>query len=265
MSFLDPYRARDSVIHALDPRVKLALAVAFILTTSLLPFGAWPVYFLMLAIAISVVVLSELGLGHVLKRASLALPFALAALPLIFTVGGAPLFQLDLGPVQLTPSLQGLERFASICFKSFVSVLMAITLAASTPFPDLLLAMRALRLPRLLAAIFGLMWRYLFVLADEAQRLLRARASRSGASSRPGLKTGGTLAWRASVAGGMAGNLFLRSFERGDRIYAAMAARGYDGEVRAFALPPLAAPQIVVLLAGLAALLLLLLLAQAFA
>jgi cobalt/nickel transport system permease protein len=83
------------------------------------------------------------------------------------------------------------------------------------------------------------MWRYLFVLADEVMRLMRARASRSSHSGKPGTKTGGTLAWRAHVTGGMAGNLFLRSFERGDRIYVAMLARGYDGEVRSPTVTPL--------------------------
>jgi cobalt/nickel transport system permease protein len=96
----------------------------------------------------------------------------------------------------------------------------------------LLKAMRALRVPRLLVAVFGLMWRYLFVLADEAIRLMRARAARSGQSDLANTKAGGNLAWRARVTGGMAGNLFLRGFERSDRIYTAMLSRGYDGEVR---------------------------------
>ena len=68
---------------------------------------------------------------------------------------------------------------------------------------------------------------------------MRARSARSGAPPQLGGKAGGSVAWRARVTGGMAGNLFVRGFERGDRIYAAMSARGYDGEVRAFAVPPL--------------------------
>ena len=99
--------------------------------------------------------------------------------------------------------------------------------------------MRAVRVPRLMVAIFGLMWRYLFVLVDEALRLLRARVARSSNTGFPGLRTGGSLAWRAQTAGGMAGNLFMRSLERSDRIYAAMLARGYDGEIRAVPLPKL--------------------------
>jgi len=72
------------------------------------------------------------------------------------------------------------------------------------------------------------------------------------------------VAWRARVTGGMAGSLFLRSFERSDRIYAAMAARGYDGEVRAFPLPPIAPVSWVVLVGGLSLLGLLTLLGYLF-
>jgi cobalt/nickel transport system permease protein len=250
--FLDPYQPRPSLVHRLDPRVKFILALAFILVTALTPPGAWPVYVLLFSIALSVEVLSELGVGSVLRRSSLALPFVLAALPVIFTVKGLSLLSLPLGPWTLVITQEGLARFASVAAKSWLSVQMAIVLAASTPFPELLLAMRAIRLPRLLVAIVGLMWRYLFVLVDEAMRLMRAREARSGHPAAPGARVGGSVAWRARVTGGMAGNLFLRSFERGDRIYAAMASRGYDGEVRAFAIPPISPAQWSVLGAGMA-------------
>jgi cobalt/nickel transport system permease protein len=216
--------------------------------------GAWPIYLLLLSLALSVIIASNLGVGYVLKRSALALPFALAAFPLLFTFPGAPLFATRLGPWDLAVSAAGAERFASILFKSWISVQVAIVLAASTYFPELLVAMRAVKIPRLLVATVGLMWRYLFVLADEALRLMRARAARSGQASQPGLKSGGTLAWRARVMGGLAGNLFLRALERADRIYAAMAARGYDGEVRALPLPRLPAAQKAALAGGLAVL-----------
>ncbi len=214
---------------------------------------------------------------------------------MLFTVPGPALLTLPIGPWDLTITGPGLERFVSILLKSWISVQMAIVLAASTSFPELLMAMRAIRIPRLLVAVFGLMWRYLFVLADEALRLLRARSARSGltyqpsdlrlttetqrarslfdnlrvprptgrlravsvvrSSTLPDLdrsagKIGGSIAWRARVTGGMAGSLFLRSFERSDRIYAAMAARGYDGEVRAFPLPPVSLLSWGILLGG---------------
>ncbi len=249
--FLDPYRPRPSLVHALDARVKFLLAVGFILATALVPPGAWAVYVLLLAAVVSVEVLSELGVGYVWRRAVVALPFVLAALPVMFTLPGDPLVRLTIGPWALAISAQGLERFVSVGIKSWLSVQMAIVLAGATPFPDLLAAMRALRIPRLLVAIIGLMWRYLFVLVDEALRLMRAREARSGHAAEPGARPGGTLIWRARVTGGMAGNLFLRSFDRAERIYAAMAARGYDGEVRLLPAPPVPAGQWLVLAGGL--------------
>jgi cobalt/nickel transport system permease protein len=255
--FLDPYRPRRSPIHTLDPRVKFVLTVVFILCTALTPMAAWPVYILLLALVLSVEMLSELGVGYVLKRAMLALPFVLAALPVIFTTPGVEFFSITLGPWTLTASLAGLERFLSIAVKSWISLQGAILLAATTEFPDLLAAMRAVRVPRLLVAIFGLMWRYLFVLVDEAMRLMRARAARSGISADPKLKPGGSIVWRARVVGGMAGSLFLRALERSDRIYMAMVSRGYDGEVRLVPLPVLKPFDWVILSTGVTVLVLL--------
>jgi cobalt/nickel transport system permease protein len=265
--FLDPYRHSHSPVHQLDGRVKFMLAVAFILTCSLTPISAWAVYILLFTLILSIEILSTLGVGYVLKRASLALPFVLAALPVIFTTNGAELFSLPLASWTLTASIEGMERFISITLKSWISVQAAIVLSAVTPFPELLQAMRAVGIPRLLVAMFGLTWRYLFVLVDEALRLIRARAARSGISSevnRPPESTsgqsersrrtkreGGGIIWRAQVAGGMAGSLFLRGFERSDHIYTAMLSRGYDGEVRLMPIPALSGGSKLVLFAGL--------------
>jgi len=247
--FVDPYQTGQSPVHRLNPRVKLVLALAFILATAALPMGAWPVYVLLFSLTIATAVLAELRLGFLLRRSALALPFVLAAVTVIFTTPGTAWLKLPLGPWVIPVTGAGVVRFLSIAIKSWLSVQAAILLAATTPFPDLLVAMRAVKIPRLLVAIFGLMWRYLFVLADEALRLLRAREARSAelptSPLAPPLQERGTplpwqgrgwglgsLLWRGQVAGGMVGNLFLRSLERGERIYAAMAARGYDGEVR---------------------------------
>ena len=264
LHFLDPYRHRQSLIHALDPRVKFVFTLAFVLTMALLPFGAWPVYVLMLTVSLSITVLSELGLRYVLKRSLLAIPFVLAAVPLLFTVPGPALLTIPTGSLSLTITSTGLERLLSIMFKSWVSVQVAIVFSAATPFPDMLLAMRAVKIPRLLVSLFGLMWRYMFVMVDEAIRLMRARAARSGAVDRPDMKSGGPIVWRAKVTGGMAGNLFIRSIDRGERIYDAMAARGYDGEVRAFPLPPISSTSWIVLLGGLGLLVVLMLFALLF-
>jgi cobalt/nickel transport system permease protein len=255
--FLDPYRHSHSLVHQLDGRVKFVLAVAFILTCSLTPISAWAVYILLFALILSIEILSTLGVGYVLKRALLATPFVLAALPVIFTVEGTKLFSLPIGAWTLIASVEGMERFIGIALKSWLSVQAAIVLAAVTPFPELLQAMRAVGIPRLLVAMFGLTWRYLFVLVDEALRLMRARAARSGVNpdfhperSRRAHEGGG-IVWRAQVTGGMAGSLFLRGIERSDRIYTAMLSRGYDGEVRLMPLPALSVVSKLILFAGL--------------
>ena len=256
--FLDPYRPRTSPVHALDGRVKFVLTVAFILTVSLTPVDAWPVYVLLFALILSLEILSGLGVWYVLKRTLLALPFVLAAFPVIFTSGRTALFSFPIGSWSLTAHAEGLGRFISVALKSWLSVQAAILMAASTPFPELLQAMRAVGIPRLLVSMFGMMWRYIFVLVDEALRLIRARAARSGHSGEVDQKTGGSVIWRARVTGGMAGNLFLRAFERSDRIYVAMLSRGYDGDVRLLPLPPMTGATWTTLLAGLVLLALLL-------
>jgi cobalt/nickel transport system permease protein len=230
INLADQHRRGSSLVHRLDPRIKLLSTLLFICLASLLPVGAWVSFGLLFAATLVVARAAGLGTGFALRRSFVALPFALAAISLPFTVPGQALAHL--GP--LTVSAEGTVRFASILVKSWVSVQIAILLTFTTAFPDLLWGMRALRLPIPLVAIVSFMYRYLFVLADEALRLMRARAARAAT----GLgKTGGSLLWRGQVAGGMVGNLTLRAFERSERIHAAMAARGFQGEIKMLAPP----------------------------
>jgi cobalt/nickel transport system permease protein len=224
------YSHRYSLIHQMDARVKVIFTLAFILFLSLSPFKAWPAYILYFSSILSLVLLSRLGVRSVLKRALLALPFVMAAAPLIFT-GPPPYIAVPLFhgiPIHYSP--EGCLRFVSISIKAWISMQAAILLAATTPFPDLLQALSQLKVPKLFVAITGLMWRYLFVIGDEVNRMLCARSSRS-AKAAGVRRTGGTVWWRARVTGGMAGSLFLRSLERSDRVYAAMLSRGYTGEL----------------------------------
>lgn len=256
--FLDPYRPGDSPVHHLDGRVKLVLTLGGILTISLMPVSAWPAYLLLQAALLAVEMLSGVGIGYVWKRAILVLPFTLAALPLAFRRGETALLALPVASPVLTVYAEGTRHFLSVAIKSLLAIQAAVVLVSTTPFPLLLQAMRGVGAPRLLVVMFSMMWRYLFVLADEALRLMQARAARSAWVL--GRRAGGTLSWRARVTGGMVGNLFLRGFERSERIYAAMLARGYDGEVRALPLPPLRrSARITMALAGLGLIMLLLL------
>lgn len=179
---------------------------------------------------------SGVGLIRVFLRSLVALPFMFIALPTVFTKPGATIFELATPLITLTATDEGLAFFATVIIKSWISVTAAALLTSTTPAFSLLSALRSLKLPAILVSIVMLTYRYLFVLVDETQRLMRARAARSAANG-PG--SGGTIVWRAKGAGGMAGSLFIRTLDRSERIYMAMLARGYDGQIRLSRQPPL--------------------------
>ncbi len=225
----DRYHEKESLIHYLDPRVKTMVTVGFIVSNALLPDGAWLAFALAWLFLLAVNLLSNFGAGYTFKRSFVALPFALAAITVLFSMPGNPLASFRFLMWDFTITDMGLLRFVSILVRSWLSVQMAILLVAVTRFPDLIHALEHLRVPAILTTIIAFLYRYLFVLADEVFRLLRARESRSAAVA--GQWSGGSVLWRAKVAGNMAGQLFLRSYERSDRIYNAMLSRGYSGRL----------------------------------
>ncbi|HXD12332.1 MAG TPA: cobalt ECF transporter T component CbiQ [Anaerolineales bacterium] len=225
----DRYHDTESFIHRLDPRVKVVVTIAFILSNALLPDGAWLAFGLAWLFLLLVNALSNLGLGFTFKRSFVALPFALVAITVLFSIPGKPVSTFHFLMWKLTVTDMGLLRFMSILVRSWLSVQMAIMLVAVARFPDIVHALEHLRVPSILTTIIAFLYRYLFVLVDEVFRLLRARESRSAAAA--GSRSGGSVAWRARVAGNMAGQLFLRSYERSDRVYNAMLARGYAGHL----------------------------------
>lgn len=226
----DRYHEADSPLHHLDPRVKVLVTVAFILSNVLLPDGAWLAFGLSWLFVLGLNLLAQLGLGFTFRRSFVALPFALAAITAVFSIPGTALGEWHLGSLTLIPTDAGVLRFVSIVIRSWLSVQIAILLVAVTRFPDLIHAFEHLHVPAILTTIIAFLYRYLFVLTDEVMRLLRARESRSATVA--GHKSGRSVMWRARVAGNMTGQLFLRSYERSDRIYNAMLARGYTGQLR---------------------------------
>ena len=223
---LDRAVAGDSPLHRADPRLKFIATIATILTISLLPVGAFVALAILWVVLIVASTIAGLGPWRLSRGAFVAAPFLLAAVPIVFTAGGEPIAHV--GPLEI--SAVGLVIFATVATKSWVSVQAALLLTYTTPFHDLIDALRDLRLPRILVAIIGFMYRYLAVLGDEASRMMRARSARSAAAAEGAHRPG--LGWRARVTGQMVGSLFLRAYERSERIYAAMQARGFDGTFR---------------------------------
>jgi cobalt/nickel transport system permease protein len=233
---LDVYSPRESIVHRLDPRVKLVLTAGFIISAALVPEGGWSAYGALAVLAVLVAFISRLGIGFVQRRATVVLPFTLAAVAVVFSTPGCSVLTVSVLGQELNVTNSGLTRFASVLLKSWLSVQMAVVLTASTRFPDVLRAMRDVGLPKVMVSVAGFAYRYIFVIGDEVLRMMRARTARSGSLEESG---GGSVFWRAQVTGGMAGSLFLRSIERSERVYDAMVARGYNGEVRSLHPPAL--------------------------
>ena len=221
--------------------------VGFILALSLLPVGSFVALGIAWILVMAVSVFARLGPWRVIRGSFVALPFVFAAAPLLFTKHGDPIGSVDLGLFTLTLSGEGVRIVATITLKSWISVQAATLLVFSKTFHDLLEALARLRMPKLMVAIISLMYRYLAVLTGEANRMMRARASRMATvagARRPGVR------WQARVVGNMVGALFIRSYERSERVYLAMQSRGYSGHIAHVHERPLGAGSWFVLVAG---------------
>ena len=223
-SFIDEYSRLNSFIHRLDPRTKLVASLAFILAVVLTPPSNWRVfaiYFCMIAIMLA---LSKLPPLYVLKRSLVIFPFVLLIAVFIpFFKEGQVAGSYNVWQWQISITYSGLFILANVVIKSWLCILALILLSSTTRLDDLLKALKQLGMPQVMILILSFMYRYIFVLVDEIMRLQQARDSRN---------FGGSRLYHLKTIGNMVGTLFIRSYERGERIYAAMLARGFDGQVR---------------------------------
>lgn len=161
-------------------------------------------------------------------RAWIEAPFALYALALPFVSEDASARVLG-----LPWSWAGAALGAALLGKATLSLLAAAWLAATTPTAELLRGARGLGAPALLVSVAGFMLRYLDLVAEDLGRIRLAMAAR-------GFRARGVAQWRP-LAGAL-GHLFVRTFERGERVHQAMLARGYDGRPPPLPPPAAAAP-----------------------
>ena len=209
-----------SPVHRLDPRAKIVGLVAVTVVAVSTPIEAWPVYLAAALVLAGVAARARIKPREIWRRARFVLPpVVLAALfiPLVREGGDTYAF----GP--LTVHEAGLETLAAVAAKATIGTVSAVLLAATTTFPSVLRGLEALRVPRILILIAAFMYRYLFVIVEEVGRMRAALASR-GYSPRNALHAG--------ALGRVATALFLRTYSRGERVYLAMLARGYDGRMR---------------------------------
>lgn len=238
LDFLDRYVGLDSPVHRLDARVKVLVVLMCLSLWVTTPPGRWIPLGFALLLLVGAAVLSRVPLRYLLARSLPAAGFvALMAVLAPFRPGGEVL-------VRLTPAVavseEGARLYAAVISKAFLSVAAVVLLSSTTSFATILEAMERLRLPRTLVMIVSFAYRYLFVIVEEALRMKRARDARL---------FGGRWLWHSTVIGRMIGTLFLHSYERAERVYQAMIARGYDPGIRPRQAQPLSSGDLAVLIA----------------
>ncbi|MFJ6797790.1 cobalt ECF transporter T component CbiQ [Streptomyces sp. NPDC091268] len=211
------YRHGHSPIHALPPHCKLAATFAFVLVVVSTPRGAVWAFGLYAALLAAVTAAARIPAGFLLRRLLIEVPFVAFAVLMPFVAQGE---RVDFLGMSL--SVSGLWGAWNVLAKGTLGVAASVLLASTTELRALLLGLQRLKLPPLLVQIASFMIRYGDVITDELRRMSIARRSR-------GFEASGVRHW--GVLAKTAGALFIRSYERGERVHLAMVSRGYTGSM----------------------------------
>jgi len=245
-SYLDKYARRDSSLHRLDARTKLPLFGGLVILISVVP--APGVYFFLTLVTLICLFCytAKIPAGYLLMRSAIIIPFTgFAAVSYALTISyGDVLWQW--GPFELTTG--GIHKSVILLLRAWLAVSLMILLVNTTPFDRLLASLRSFRVPPLFVLLLSFFYRYLYLLWDEGERMQRARNLRY---------FGGRWTAQVPILGRMVSTLFLRSYQRAERVQMAMLSRGWDGEVRVVRSQPLRNRDKLVLLVGVLLILLL--------
>ncbi|MGL5866844.1 MAG: cobalt ECF transporter T component CbiQ [Dermatophilaceae bacterium] len=207
----------DTVLHRMPPHAKLVGLLAFVVLVVSVPAPEHGALLVLLAVAVGVVSSTRVPPRRLLPRLVVEVPFAVFALVLPFVATGP---RVAFGPV--TVSQLGLDAGVALLLKGTCGVLTAVAYAVTTRPRDLLRALQHLRVPDALVVIAGSMIRYADVVTDQVRRMRVARTSRGFVARSP-------QAWPVLAAG--TGALFIRTYERGERVHLAMLSRGWSGRL----------------------------------
>jgi len=209
------YLHRHSLVHSLPSHLKIIAAMAFILVVVSTPVTQWPAFVAYFAWLLIVVSIAKIPLLLLFKRALIEVPFIFFAILMPFFGSGE---KMQVGPFDLYR--EGVIAGSGIVVKGTLGVMTAIILSTSTTAREILRGLERLRLPVLMVQIASFMLRYVNVVNDEMERMKVARESR-------GFEATGIKHWK--VLATAAGALFIRSYERGERVHLSMLSRGYNG------------------------------------
>lgn len=216
--YIDRFANSDSPIHRLDPRAKIIGALIFIGTMisipryevlTLVPFLLYPSI---------LIIVSGVPLGYIAKHIALVSPF------ILFLAIFSPVF--DTTPVVMWGGFVltgGMFSCLSIIIKFIATVGITLVLSSTTRFDRLLKGLGSLGIPRIILMQLSFLYRYLFLLVDEAHRMKLARDARSYGHS--------TFRFRLHTVGNIIAVLFLKTLDRAEHVYTAMVSRGFSGEM----------------------------------
>ena len=219
---IDRIASLNSPVHSMDPRAKLVTTLIFIFTVVLTPDGYFASFGLYALVLSMVITMSRVPLKFILLRSLAIMPFALAVsvfVPFI-TTGTEVLWEFSAGPFEAQVSDTGFYRFLSMNLRVLICFFATIILVSTTRFGDLMRAAGMLGMPSKIVEVMSFMYRYLFIVIDEAAHMMLARDLRSYKQRRLSM---------LHATGGIIGALFVRSFEHSERLYMSMLLRGYSG------------------------------------
>ena len=209
------YRHGHSVLYRMAPQVKIVAAFGFVLAVVVTPREAFWAFGLYLTALLVLIGVARLPPRFVMRRMVVEIPFLIVAVLLPLFGSGE---RIEVAGVSL--SEQGLWDMWNLLSKATLGLLTAIVLGATTQVPDLLKGLDALHVPGVVTAIISFMIRYVDVILGEFSRMQVAMASR-------GHEVRSVMGWRPYAK--TFGAMFVRTYERGERVYLAMASRGYSG------------------------------------
>lgn len=209
------YLDQGSPVHGLPAAAKVAGLVLYVVSVALTPRTAVAALAANAVVVAAVVVLARLPVRTVITRAAAVLPFVAFAFVLPFVATG------ERTPVLgISVAVDGLWATWNIVAKAFLGATAGLVLTATTRVPDLLAGLGRLRVPAVVVAIVAFMLRYLELVVDEFGRMRRAMLARAYAPR---------WIWEAKPVASSVGTLFVRTYERGERVHQAMVARGFKG------------------------------------
>jgi cobalt/nickel transport system permease protein len=211
------YRPGESPVHRMPPQVKIVAALAFVVCVVATPRAEFWAFGGYLAVLLVVWRVAGIPVRWFAGRAFIELPFVILAVVMPF-LGGGERFEL----LGLSLSVDGSLAGWNILAKGTLGLLVSLTLAGTTTPRELILGLQRLHMPAMITTVATLMLRYLAVIAAEARRMRIARIAR-GHDPR--------FLWQAGATARGIGTLFVRSYERGERVHLAMVSRGFAGTI----------------------------------